>query len=102
MIKTIGGLMEISSYVFQSPYPTSVQVGRPDPQAVSQSNENEAVDALSKAGSDTLKEAEAYQLQSTGSSVNVAVSSADSGVSYSLETFSSLNTQVQASEAYDV
>jgi len=92
--------MEIPSYVFQSPYPTAIQVGRPDPQAVTQSNENEAVDALSSAGNETLKEAEAYQFQSTTSSVNVAVSSTDTAVSASLETFSSLNNQIQASESY--
>ena len=92
--------MEIPSYVFQSPYPTAIQVGRPDPKVVSQSNENEAVDALSSAGNETLKEAEAYQLQSTTSSVNVAVSSSDAGVSASLETFTSLNNQIQASESY--
>jgi len=102
MIEAIGGLMEIPSYVFQSPYPTAVQVGRPDPQVAVESNDSLAGDALSSAGNDTLKEAETYQFQSTSSSVNVAVSSVDSGVSASLDTFSSLNNQIQASEAYSV
>ena len=92
--------MEIPSYVFQSPYPTAIQVGRPDPQVTAQSNKNEAVDALSSAGNETIKEAEAYQFQSTSSSVNVAVSSTDASVSSSLETFNSLNNQIQASESY--
>ena len=95
--------MEVREYVFQSPYPSAVQVGRPDPQASSSSENKEAVDAISNAGNDTLKEAKAYQSTvSSGASVNVAVSSTNSGVSSSLDTFSTLNTQVQASEAYEL
>lgn len=91
--------MEIQSYVFQSPYPTAVQVGRPDPQTV-QSDENEAVETLSNTGNVPVQEAAPSEFQSTLSNVNVAVSSTDSGVSDSLDTFSSLSTQAQASEAY--
>ncbi len=91
--------MEIPSYVFQSPYPSAVQVGRPDPQAQIQEEQNVAVDALSKGSNDTLKKAQEYQFQSV-SSVNVAVSSTDRGVSGSLQTFSTLNAQVQGLEAY--
>jgi len=93
--------MEISTYVFQSPYPSSVQVGRPDPLASSSPENGEVVDALSNSGNDTLKEAQIYQSGvSSGASINVAVSSTDRGVSSSLDTFSALNAQAQASEAY--
>ncbi len=91
--------MEIPSYVFQSPYPSVIQVGRPDPQAEAQQEQNSAVDAIAKAGNESVKKAENYQVKST-SSVNVAVSSVDGGVSGSLETFSTLNAQVQGLEAY--
>ena len=93
--------MEIPTYVFQSPYPSAVQVGRPDPQAVSQEKTTEAVDVLSKAGEQNSRDAEAYLSQiSSGTSVNVVQSSTDAAVSSSLEGFSTLNQQNKAQEAY--
>ena len=93
--------MDVKTYVFQSPYPSAVQVGRPDPLAVdSSSGDKEAVDALQSAGDDTQRQASFYQSQSTASSINVALSTSDSAVSESLEGFSSLNTAQQASIAY--
>lgn len=89
--------MEVQKYVFQSPYSSAVQVGRLDPAS---SDTQLAVDALASAGNETQIEAESYKFESTLSSVNVAISSTDSGVSSSLDTFSTLNTQVQASQAY--
>ncbi|PHR55765.1 MAG: hypothetical protein COA44_09930 [Arcobacter sp.] len=92
--------MEVTRYIFQSPYSSAIQVGRPDPTVSSQNDSQEAVDALSKAGNTSLKEAESYKFQSRLSSVNVAVSSTDTGLSSSLDSFSSLNGQVQANETY--
>jgi len=93
--------MEIPTYVFQSPYPSAIQVGRPDPQAVSETNDKEAVDALSQAGNESAAEAKAYISQvSAPVSVNVAQSSTNSELTSSLETFSEVNKQVQAVEAY--
>jgi len=93
--------MEVKTYVFQSPYPSAVQVGRPDPLATeSTAADTQAVDALKSAGDDTQREASFYQSQSTSSSINVAVSTSDSGVSESLEGFNSLNTTLQANAAY--
>ena len=102
MMKVIkGGRMQVSSYVFQSPYPSAVQVGRPDPLAQSQENSDSAVDSLSDVGNQTKRDAQAYKTQvSTGASVNVAASSMDSAVSGSLGEFTSLNAQTQATEAY--
>lgn len=92
--------MEVPTYTFQSPYPSAIQVGRPEPRPFAQNDTKEAVDALSEAGNTSLKEAEAYKFQSTLSSVNVAESSTNPDVSSSLETFSSLNGQIQADNAY--
>ena len=93
--------MQVSSYVFQSPYPSAVQVGRPDPLAKAQEESSASVDAVSDLGNQTKREAEAYKAQvSTGASVNVAVSSTDSVTSSSLGEFSTLNAQNQAAEAY--
>ncbi len=93
--------MNVQTYVFQSPYPSAVQVGRPDPQSQTQEDTNVAVDAISTAGNQTLRDAKDYKAQqSTGASVNVAASSSDSGVSGSLEEFSTLNAQSQAVGAY--
>ena len=93
--------MEIPTYVFQSPYPSAVQVGRPDPQAVSQEKTTEAVDVLSKAGEQSSRDAKAYLSQiSSGTSVNVVQSATDAVVSSSLEGFSTLNQQNKAQEAY--
>jgi len=93
--------MEIPTYVFQSPYSSAVQVGRPDPQAVTQEKTSEAVDVLSKTGNVAMAEAEAYLTQvSSGASVNVAQSLTDTGLNSSLEGFSSLNQQSKALEAY--
>ncbi|MFC2074342.1 hypothetical protein ACFLR3_03730, partial [Campylobacterota bacterium] len=64
--------MQVSSYVFQSPYPSAVQVGRPDPQAQTQENNSVAVDSLTDVGNQTKRDAEAYKAKvSTGASVNV-------------------------------
>ncbi len=93
--------MQVSSYVFQSPYPSAVQVGRPDPLAQKQEDDASAVDALSQAGNQSMRDAQAYKAQvSRGASVNVAASSTDSGVSSSLGEFTSLNAQNLAAEAY--
>ncbi len=93
--------MQVSSYVFQSPYPSAVQVGRPDPQAQKEEENNAAVDTLSSITNQTKNDAQAYKAQvSTGASVNVAASSTDTAVSSSLGEFTTLNAQNQAAEAY--
>ena len=93
--------MQVSSYIFQSPYPSSFQVGRPDPLAKTQEESSAATDALSDIGNQSKRDAQAYKAQaSTGASVNVAVSSTDSGVSEALSTFTTLSAKNQAAEAY--
>lgn len=94
--------MNIPSYIFQSPYPSPIQVGRPDPQAEQKEVESKPVETLSQTTKKTQPGAEAYVAQATGSgaSVNVAASSTDSGLSSSLGEFTSLNNKSQAAEAY--
>jgi len=94
--------MNISSYIFQSPYPSPIQVGRPDPQAEKQEVESKPVETLTQTTNKAQPNAEAYVAQATssGASVNVAASSTDSGVKSSLGEFTSLNNKSQATEAY--
>jgi len=94
--------MNISSYIFQSPYPSPIQVGRPDPQAEKQEVESKPVETFTQTTNKAQPSSEAYIAQATGSgaSVNVAASSTDSGVSSSLGEFTNLNNKSQAAEAY--
>ena len=94
--------MNIPSYIFQSPYPSPIQVGRPDSQAEKQEVESKPVETLAQSSKKTNPGAQAYVAQATGSgaSVNVAASSTDNGVSSSLGEFTSLNNKSQATEAY--
>ena len=95
--------MDVTSYIFQSPYPQAVQFGRPDPVAAAQQKQQENSAQLSTTANQTQQEAKAYQYSATsqtGASVNVAASTSDSGVAASLDAFTTVNTQVQASAAY--
>lgn len=94
--------MNISSYIFQSPYPSAIQVGRPDPQANAEEEKPKSVESPAQTSAKVQPNADAYVANSTksGSSVNVAASSSDSGVSSSLGEFTSLNNKTQATEAY--
>ena len=101
-LKIEEGIMNVTSYTFQSPYPNQVQVGRPDPQSQQQSQQSEAVNNFSEAANKpTEQEASAYLAQATtGASVNVASASTDVGVSSALDSFSTASSQLQATEAY--
>ena len=94
--------MTISSYTFQSPYPNQIQVGRPDPQPQHQAQRSEGVDTFSKAENRLAQEqSEAYIPQTqTGASVNIAQTSTASSVSSALNSFTTINNQVQAETAY--
>lgn len=95
--------MNVSSYIFQSPYPSPIQIGRPDPSAQVEEEPKKAVEELAQGNvAKPQPSADAFLAQATnsGNSVNVAASSTDSGVSSSLGEFTTLNTQTQATEAY--
>ena len=96
--------MNVSSYIFQSPYPNQFQIGRPDPAVKQEQQQEEAVNALNNiATKPTQQNVDAYMSQAkTGASVNVAGSSADAGVSAAIDGFSSANNQIQASAAYSI
>ncbi len=95
--------MNVTSYVFQSPYPQPVQFGQPDPVAKAQEQMQESSQEFSSAPTPTQQEAEGFLGSITASaapSVNVAASTSDSGVSSALSDFSTANAQVQAASAY--
>jgi hypothetical protein len=66
--------MNVNSYIFQSPYSSSVQVGRPDPNANTQENKEETLSA--KDTNQTLKNAEMLQT-SNSKEVTPSVESAN-------------------------
>jgi hypothetical protein len=66
--------MNVNSYIFQSPYSSSVQVGRPDPNANTQENKEETLSA--KDTNQTLKNAEMLQT-SNSKEVTPSVKSAN-------------------------
>jgi len=94
--------MNVTSYIFQSPYPSPIQVGRPDPQSQTAEEPSKVEDAPVQKNAKSQPGADAYVAQATssGDSVNVAASSTDSGVSSSLNEFTSLNNKTQAVDAY--
>lgn len=94
--------MNISSYTFQSPYPTQIQIGRPDPSAQQQAQRSEAIDTFNEVTDQPTQQGSATFLaqNKTGASVNVASASTDNGVSHALDNFSVANNQLQAAEAY--
>lgn len=93
--------MEVSSYIFQSPYSSAVQVGRPDPQAQKQESQNSESNALLQTQDSKINNPSAFvqQINST-SSVNVVVSTTNTSVSNSLNSFSSLNAQAKSITAF--
>jgi hypothetical protein len=95
--------MNVSSYIFQSPYPNQFQIGRPDPSVKESEAQQDAVDSMSKASTQPLQQkTEGYLAEAkTGASVNVAGSIVNSGVSSALEGFSAVNNQMQAVAAYN-
>ena len=92
--------MQVNSYVFQSPYPQQIQFGTPDPVAQAQQKAAEAVEQIPRITNETANRAEAYSGSSGALSVNVANATSNAGVSGSLAEFTSVNTQLQAAEAY--
>lgn len=94
--------MNVSSYLFQSPYPSQVQIGRPDPSAQQQAQQNDSVTQIAKNEMQpTQAKADAFLAANrTGASVNVANASTDTAVSTALESFATASSQIQAAEAY--
>lgn len=92
--------MEVSSYVFQSPYHSSVQVGRPDPLAPkSESSSADEGDYLGLQEHNKLA-LDAAMVAKQSSGINVALSMTNESVSNSVSGFQSLNAQIQASQVY--
>ena len=95
--------MNVSSYIFQSPYPQQVQFGRPDPVVQAQQKAEENTQQLGTTKSAAQQVSEIFQsstVAQTAPSVNVAASTSDAGVTASLSAFTTLNSQLQAAAAY--
>lgn len=94
--------MNVMSYVFQSPYPSPVQTGRPDPLSKVEEEPKRSVEEPVPSSTKVQPNADAFIAQATSSwkSVNIAASSTDSAVSNSLTAFTRLNAQTQATNAY--
>ena len=92
--------MEVQQYIFQSPFTSSVQVGRVDPSSVKSEEkpQEEATETKVQEQDNTL---ESLDLQtSSAAAINVATSTSNQGVSQSLEKFSALNALAQAQTAF--
>lgn len=94
--------MNVGSYIFQSPYPSPIQVGRPDPQAKMEEGSGNTAEASVQPAVKAQPDASAFVAQKTKPvpSVNVVASSTNSALSSSLESFSSINKQAKVVEAY--
>ncbi len=53
--------MNVSSYIFQSPYSNQVQIGRPDPNAPKEDNSIQTASKAPAATNKTVQEAQAFQ-----------------------------------------
>ena len=91
--------MNVQSYTFKSPYPSSMQTGTAVPQPEEQKPLE--VPKTEEVKGETEQKVESY-VSSLGNSnsINVANSSTDSALSSSLSEFTQINTQVQAEQAY--
>jgi len=94
--------MEVQQYIFQSPSTNPVQVGRADPASVK--SETKSQEQVPQSPERTVQQqSPEFLAQTSGaSSINVATSLSNAGVSASLESFSSLNNLAQAKAAFEV
>lgn len=53
--------MNVTQYTFQSPYPSQVQVGRPDPSSTQESNSSDNGSELIKSTNTSLSDAKNFQ-----------------------------------------
>lgn len=58
-------MMEIQQYLFQSPYSSQVQIGRPDPSAAQNEQTQDQTNALVKSSDQTRQEAQNFQSSQT-------------------------------------
>lgn len=90
--------MTVSSYIYQSPYPSSMQMGRPDPAAQQQNN--------SQVPQESTKPSSSVPNQSTvnptlGNQVTIdLIALAGSEGQQAASTYQAANAKVQAQSAY--
>ena len=71
--------MNINRYLFQSPYSSQVQIGRPDPSVKTEENTQKGGSELTKNTNQTLKEAQTFQTSQV-SEVKPKVESSSAGL----------------------
>jgi hypothetical protein len=57
--------MNATSYLFQSPYNSQVQFGRPDPASSSEKQTNKNMSSINQEANTTLKDAKSFQTSQT-------------------------------------
>jgi hypothetical protein len=91
--------MQVSSYTFKSPYPQAVQVGQPDPVSAKQESQTQQDPALSADKKSTLAQGKVSPTLDSG--ITVSLSTLQSGNSQSgVSEFKSLVNVNQAQQAY--
>jgi len=88
--------MQVQSFIFQAPYPSAIQIGRPNPVTV---QESEPSEALQQSNNQSIQDAKLTKIKQT-SSVNVASSLSNSGVVEALNTFTDINALSEANKVY--
>jgi hypothetical protein len=90
--------MQVSSYTFQSPYPESVQIGRPDPTSSKKEDQPQEL-SVSENKKNTLFQAKINPTLDSG--ITISMSTLQSGNSQnSVSEFKSLVNVNQAQKAY--
>ncbi|MDD5052698.1 MAG: hypothetical protein PHO27_08235 [Sulfuricurvum sp.] len=90
--------MTVSSYVYQSPYSSPMQIGRPDP--LSKSSEDvKSIQSLSKDQSVLPQKSPLTPTLSSNNTINISALSGSQGVQ-AANAFNAANTKVQAQNAY--
>ena len=97
-------MMQVSQYTFQTPYPNQLQVGRPDAATQQQEQQKEQQQAKSQSveqnSNASLQEAQQYAAKTQNGVKEKLQNTVVPDVSSVVDSFSALNTKVQASEAY--
>lgn len=91
--------MQVSSYIFQSPYSQPVQIGQPDPASVKKEDASAAPAAV-KVTSKTLPQ-ETKVRSLAGSDVSISLNTLQAGnAQSSVSAFKSLSVAAQAVKVY--
>jgi flagellar biosynthesis/type III secretory pathway protein FliH len=93
-------MMQVSQYTFQTPYPNQLQVGRPDAATQQQEQQQAKSQSVEQNSNASLQEAQQYVAKTQNGVKEKLQNTVVPDVSSVVDSFSALNTKVQASEAY--